>query len=337
MNDDWSSNEAKYGDPKQPSNTDDKAGRDPHWERDLVNRLAFAALNEQRRTRRWGILFKVLIFIYLFGILFAYRSDGWDSMTATGGRHTALVEVNGIIAAGSEASADRVVTGLRAAFESARTAGVIVRINSPGGSPVQAGYINDEMRRLRDAYPDTPLYAVITDVCASGGYYVAVAADEIYADKASVVGSIGVRMDSFGFVEAMEKMGIERRLLTAGEHKGFLDPFLPSNPEDVAHVQGLLDGIHTQFVEVVKAGRGDRLKQDGNIFSGLVWTGEQGVDLGLIDGLGSASYVARELIGAEEIVDYTPRPDFFDRFTRGIGAAMGQTIVGHLFYSPIKS
>ena len=337
MNDDWSSNEAKYGDPKQPSNADDNTGRDANWERDLVNRLAFAALNEQRRTRRWGILFKVLIFIYLFGILFAYRSDGWDAMTTTGGQHTALIEVDGIIAAGSDASADRVVTGLRAAFENAKTAGVIVRINSPGGSPVQAGYINDEMRRLRDAYPDTPLYAVVTDVCASGGYYVAVAADEIYADKASIVGSIGVRMDSFGFVEAMEKMGVERRLLTAGEHKGFLDPFLPSNPEDVSHVQGLLDGIHTQFVEVVKAGRGDRLKQDGSIFSGLVWTGEQGVDLGLVDGLGSASYVARELIGAEEIVDFTPRSDFFDRFTRGIGAAMGQTIVGHLFYSPIKS
>ena len=337
MSDDWSSDDAKYGDPKQPPKGNGKPEQDPNWERDLVNRLAFAALNEQRRARRWGILFKVLIFVYLFGIMFAYRPDGWETMKSKAVRHTALVEVNGIIAAEGDASADRVVTGLRAAFEDKKTAGVIVRINSPGGSPVQAGYINDEMRRLRDAYPDTPLYAVVTDICASGGYYVAVAAEEIYVDKASIVGSIGVRMDSFGFVDALQKLGVERRLLTAGEHKGFLDPFLPSNADDVAHVQGLLDGIHSQFIDIVKTGRGERLKQDARIFSGLVWTGEQGIELGLVDGLGSASFVARELIGVEEMVDFTPRPDFFDRFTRGIGAAMGRSITGQLLYSPIKS
>jgi protease-4 len=327
MSDDWSSDDAKYGDPKQPAKGEGKPERDANWERDLVNRLAFAALNEQRRARRWGILFKILIFVYLFGILFAYRPDSWDPMKSGTARHTALVEVSGIIAAESDASADRVISGLRRAFEDRKTAGVIVRINSPGGSPVQAGYINDEMRRLRDAYPDTPLYAVVTDICASGGYYVAVAADEIYVDKASIIGSIGVRMDSFGFVDAMEKMGIERRLLTAGEHKGFLDPFLPSDPGDVAHVQGLLNGIHSQFMDTVKTGRGDRLKQDTRIFTGLVWTGEQGIELGLVDGLGSASYVARELIGVEEIVDFTPRPDFFDRFTRGIGTAAAKGLL----------
>jgi protease-4 len=327
MSDEWSSDDAKYGDPKQPSKGDGNQQRDANWERDLLNRLAFAAITEQRRARRWGILFKILIFVYLFGIMFAYRSDSWESVKAKATRHTALVEVQGIIAAEGEASADTVISGLRAAFEDKKTAGVIVRINSPGGSPVQAGYINDEMRRLREAHPDKPLYAVVTDMCASGGYYIAVAADEIYVDKASIVGSIGVRMDSFGFVDTLEKLGIERRLMTAGEHKGFLDPFLPSNPDDVAHVQGLLDGIHTQFIDTVKAGRGERLKQDERIFSGLIWTGEQGIELGLVDGLGSASYVARELIGEEEIVDFTPRPDFFEKFTRGIGASMANTLV----------
>lgn len=336
MSEDWSSDNANYGDPKQPAKGEKDPARDADWERDLVNRLAFASLNEQRRARRWGILFKILIFVYLFGIMFAYRAGSWESMKAKASRHTALVEVSGVIAAGGEASADTVISGLRAAFEDKKTAGVIVRINSPGGSPVQAGYINDEMRRLREAYPDTPLYAVVTDICASGGYYIAVAADEIYVDKASIVGSIGVRMDSFGFVDALEKLGVERRLLTAGEHKGFLDPFLPSNPDDVAHVQGLLDGIHTQFIETVKTGRGERLKQDQRIFSGLVWTGEQGIELGLVDGLGSASYVARELIGVEEIVDFTPRPDFFERFTRGIGAAMGRSVMAYMVHSPVK-
>lgn len=336
MSDDWSPDNANYGDPRQPAPDGKDPKQDPHWERDLVNRLAFAALNEQRRARRWGILFKVLVFVYLFGILFAYRPDGWESVKAKAARHTALVEVSGIIAAEGEASADTVISGLRAAFEDKKTAGVIVRINSPGGSPVQAGYINDEMRRLREAYPDTPLYAVVTDVCASGGYYVAVAADEIYVDKASIVGSIGVRMDSFGFVDAMQKLGIERRLLTAGEHKGFLDPFLPENPDDVAHVQGLLDDIHAQFIDTVKTGRGERLKQDERIFSGLVWTGEQGIELGLVDGLGSASYVARELIGVEEIVDFTPRPDFFERFARGIGAAMARSLVSDTTFTGLK-
>ncbi len=327
MSDEWNANKPEPM--SSDSNTADtqKAQGDVQWERELVNRLAFASLNEQRRTRRWGILFKALIFVYLFAVLFAFRSDGWETVSAKVGRHTALVEISGIIADGADASADNIITGLRAAFDDGKTAGVIVRINSPGGSPVQAGYINDEMRRLRTAHPDIPLYAVVTDICASGGYYIAVAADKIYVDKASIVGSIGVRMDSFGFVDAMQKLGIERRLLTAGEHKGFLDPFLPSKPEDVEHVQGLLKDIHKQFIDTVKQGRGDRLKQDDRIFTGLVWSGEQGVELGLVDELGSSSYVAREVIGEEEIVDFTIQPDFFEKFAKGMGTAMASALV----------
>ena len=320
---------SKPNGPSEPSDTGaTNVGKDEtQWERDLLNRLAFASVNEQRRTRRWSIFFKTLAFVYVFTILFAYRPESWQSVGAKAGKHTALVEVSGIIAAGGEASADNIITGLRAAFEDSKTSGVIMRINSPGGSPVQAGYINDEMRRLRAEYPDTPLYAVVADICASGGYYIAAAADEIYADKASIIGSIGVRMDSFGFVDAMEKLGVERRLMTAGEHKGFLDPFLPSNPEDVAHVKTLLDGIHEQFIATVRQGRGERLKPDERMFSGLVWTGEQGVELGLVDGLGSASYVARELIGEEEIVDYTPKPDLFEKFAGGMGTAMANALM----------
>lgn len=332
MSDEWKTT------PAESANTGSgtSESKDAHWERELLNRLAFASLNEQRRARRWSILFKVLIFVYLFGLLFAYRPDGWESMSAKVGRHTALVEIDGIIADGADASADNIISGLRSAFDDKKTAGVIVRINSPGGSPVQAGYINDEMHRLRELHPDIPLYVVVTDVCASGGYYIAVAADKIYVDKASIVGSIGVRMDSFGFVDAMQKLGVERRLLTAGEHKGFLDPFLPSKPDDVEHVQGLLDNIHKQFIDAVKQGRGDRLKQDDNLFSGMVWTGEQGVELGLVDGIGSAGYVARELIGAEEIVDFTPRPDFFEKFARGVGTAMANNFLAQVFHTPVK-
>jgi protease-4 len=336
MSDDWTSDKASYGDAKAPTAGSGADGKDAGWERELLNRLAFASLNEQRRARRWSILFKVLAFLYLFGLLFLYRPSGWETPHVAAAKHTALVEVSGIIAADADASADQVVAGLRKAFEDKKTAGVIVRINSPGGSPVQAGYINDEMRRLRAAHPDIPLYAVVTDVCASGGYYIAVGADQIYADKASIVGSIGVRMDSFGFVEALDKLGVERRLLTAGDHKGFLDPFLPENPDDVAHIQTLLNSIHEQFINTVKTGRGDRLRLDDKLFSGLVWTGEQSVELGLVDGIGSASYVARELIGAAEIVDFTPRPDFLQRFARGIGAAMGQSMLEHIGYRGLR-
>lgn len=295
---------------------------------DIVNRLAFAALNEQRRARRWHIFFKSLLFAYLFLImLMIYFPADKTGAKLTVGKHTALVEVSGIIADSTEANADSIITGLRDAFKDSNTAGVIIRINSPGGSPVQAGYVNDEINRLRDKYPDTKVYAVVTDICASGGYYIAAAADEIYADKASVVGSIGVLMNSFGFVEGMKKLGIERRLYTAGENKGMLDPFSDEKPEDVAHIKSMLGNIHEQFIDVVKKGRGDRLVENKNIFSGLFWTGEQAIELGLVDGLGSSSYVARELVQAEKIVDFTPRPDYFERFAERFGVAMADVML----------
>lgn len=295
---------------------------------DIVNRLAFAALNEQRRTRRWNIFFKGLLFAYLFLImLMIYLPADKSGAKLTVGKHTALVEVNGVIADNTEANADTIVTGLRDAFEDRNTAGVIIRINSPGGSPVQAGYVNDEISRLREKYPDTKIYAVVTDICASGGYYIAAAADEIYADKASIVGSIGVLMNGFGFVDAMKKMGIERRLYTAGENKGILDPFSEVKPEDVAHIKSMLGNIHEQFIDIVKKGRGDRLVENKSIFSGLFWTGEQAIELGLVDGLGSSSYVARELIQAETIVDFTPRPNYLDRFADRFGIVMADAMM----------
>ncbi|MEW6353636.1 MAG: signal peptide peptidase SppA [Pseudomonadota bacterium] len=312
----------------EPENTQ-RAPANSAWERDVINRLLFAGLNEQRRARRWNIFFKSLLFLYLFLLLIMYMPGTWTKSVAVG-KHTALVEVRGVIADDAEASADNIITGLRAAFKDGNTAGVILRINSPGGSPVQAGYINDEIKRLRGKYPKIPLYAVITDMCASGGYYVAVAADKIYADKASLVGSIGVLMDSFGFVETMDKLGVERRLLTAGEHKGLLDPFSPAKPEDVAHIQNMLNVIHKQFIETVRKGRGARLKESPELYSGLIWTGEQGVTLGLVDALGSSSYVAREIIGAADIVDFTPREDYLSRLTGRFGVEMLDALLAKL-------
>ncbi len=301
-------------------------GSDPAWERELVNRLAFASLNEQRRARRWSIVFKSLLFVYLFTLLLLMVPDRLGGGGVSIGRHTALVEVKGVIADGTDASADNIVTGLRNAFADKNTAGVILRINSPGGSPVQSGYVYDEIKRLREKHPTIPVYAVVSDMCASGGYYIAAAADSIYANKASVVGSIGVLMNGFGFVGTMDKLGVERRLLTAGEHKGFLDPFSPSRPEDVEHIKSLLGDIHQQFITAVKQGRGERLKEDPQLFSGLVWTGEQGMALGLVDGLASASQVARDVIGAENIVDFTPRPRYFERLAASLGAAMANSL-----------
>jgi protease-4 len=303
--------------------TTEKRTSSDDWQQEVISRLAFAAVNEQKRARRWGIFFKLLTFGYIAVILYLYSPDVDIQQGATE-KHTALVELKGIIAPEKDASADNIVSGLREAFENENTAGVILRINSPGGSPVQSGYINDEIHRLRKEYPDTPLYAVISDICASGGYYVAAAADKIYADKASIVGSIGVRMDGFGFVEAIDKLGIERRLLTAGEHKAFLDPFQPVKEADVAQVKKLLDDIHEQFISVVKQGRRDKLKDDPLLFSGYVWTGEQGVELGLVDELGSSSYVAREVIGAETIVDYTTEEDWLKKVSKHLGTALGR-------------
>ncbi len=317
----------------------DKISNEDHaastWEREIIVNLAQTGLKEQRRARRWGIFFKLLGFSYVTVFLVSLLAPHFSNFS-TKTQHTALVELAGVIADGEEASADNVVTGLRAAFENNNSAAVILRINSPGGSPVQASYINREIRRLREMYPDKPIYAVVTDICASGGVFAAVAADKIYADKASIVGSIGVRMDGFGFVDAMEKLGVERRLMTAGEHKGLLDPFKPENSFEKQHVQSLLDEIHQQFIDVVVDGRGDKLAKDKNMFSGLFWTGEQALELGLVDGFGSASYVAREVVGVEEIKDYTFREDVFQRFANRLGAAMVEPITRALSYPLLR-
>ena len=294
------------------------------WHRDLVNRLAFAAVDEQRRARRWSVFFKILLALYLLLLLFLYLPTDWSDLGKVSGKYTALVNLKGVISDSTEASADKIITGLRNAFEDENTAGVILRANSPGGSPVQSAYIYDEIRRLRELYPDTPLYAVVTDMCASGCYYVASAADEIYVDKSSIVGSIGVRMDSFGFVDTLDKLGVERRLYTAGKSKGFLDPFTPSKASDVEHVKGLLENIHSQFINAVKTGRGDRLKDNPELFTGLVWTGEESLSLGLVDEVGSSGYVAREIIGEEEIVEFTEKPDLLERLSERIGVAMAK-------------
>jgi protease-4 len=306
--------------------SDEIAREGDGWPRDVMERLVFAAVTEQRRARRWSVFFKILLALYLLALLFLYTPRDWSSMTKAGEKHTALVELSGPISDAAEAGADTVISGLRDAFDDEKTAGVILRANSPGGSPVQSAYIYDEIRRLRELHPDTKLYAVVTDICASGCYYIVSAADEIYVNKSSIVGSIGVRMDSFGFVDTMEKLGIERRLYTAGESKGFLDPFTPSKESDVVHVKQLLGDIHEKFKSDVMAGRGDRLKEQPQLFSGLVWAGSEGVEMGLADHFGSSGYVAREVIGAEEIVDFTQKPDLLERISDRIGVAMARAM-----------
>jgi len=291
---------------------------DSNWERGVLEKLAFAAIREQRRSRRWGIFFKLLGFAYLTFLIVLLWPKG-DGLT--GGKHSALVDLTGVIQAKGSASADNITAALQNAFEDKNTQGVILRVNSPGGSPVQAGIIYDEIRRLRAKYPNVPLYAVVEDICASGGYYVASATDKIFVDKASIVGSIGVILDQFGFTGTMEKVGVERRVITAGENKAFLDPFSPLRPEDVKHAHELLDQVHEQFIEVVKKGRGKRLKESPEIFSGLMWTGAKSIELGLADGYGSVDSVARDVIKAEDIVDYTRRENVAERLARRFGAA----------------
>ncbi len=310
-----------------PDTPQETSGISRPWEREVIERLARAALDEQRRARHWGIFFKTLTFIYLFALLFI--AMGWFGRGETGkvGRHTALVSIDGMIAPGSDASAERVTQGLQNAFKDSNTAGVILRINSPGGSPVQAGQINKEVRRLRELNPKTPLYVVVEDICASGGYYVAVAGERIFVDEASLVGSIGVLMNGFGFTGAMEKLGVERRLLTAGENKGFLDPFSPLDQQEQEYAQELLDEIHQQFINTVREGRGTRLKDDPTLFSGLVWTGSRSIELGLTDAMGSVDYVAREVIKAERVVDFTLAENVVERFARRFGAAAAETFV----------
>jgi len=313
--------------PERPA----RPAHDERWERGVLEKLAFAMVTEQRRARRWGIFFKLVTLV--FAIVFLLVSLGvWnpEATKAAVGRHTAMVDLRGVIAAEGDGSAETVVGALRAAFDDGKTAGVVLRINSPGGSPVQAGIIHDEILRLRSKHPDTPLYAVVEEVCASGSYYVAVAADRIYVDKASLVGSIGVLMEGFGFVGAMEKLGIERRLLTAGENKGFLDSFSPLSERHRAHAQRMLDEIHQQFIDVVRKGRGDRLKESPDTFSGLVWTGARAVEEGLADEYGTVDSVARDVIKAETVVDYTQRENLAERLAKRLGASVGTSLADRL-------
>lgn len=299
---------------------------DTNWERKVLEKVALAAVGEQRSARRWSIFFKLLGFAYLttlLTLLVDWEAINPDKQTD---RHTALIELRGVIQAKGDANADDVIGALQAAFDDKGTAGVVLRINSPGGSPVQAGIITDEIHRLRTKHADKPLYAVVEDVCASGGYYVASAADKIFVDKASIVGSIGVLMDGFGFTGSMDKLGVERRLLTAGENKGFLDPFSPQNEAHKAHAQSMLDDIHRQFVETVKRGRGQRLKESPGMFSGLMWTGAKSIELGLADDFGTIDSVARDIIKAEEIRDYTMKPNFAEKFARRFGADMAESL-----------
>jgi protease-4 len=298
------------------------ASRNVAWERETLEKLAFATLAEQRARRRWSIFFRfAFLAVILLGVVLAF--DLADTEMETVGTHTALVEIDGAIETNGSGSAENVIPALNRAFSDAAAVGVILRINSPGGSPVQAGMINEEILRLRQAYPQKPLYVVVDEMCASGGYYIAAAADRIFVNKASIVGSIGVLMDGFGFAGLMNKVGVERRLLTAGENKGFMDPFSPMSPKQTEYAQSMLNEIHQQFIDAVRKGRGKRLKESPEIFSGLFWSGSRAVDLGLADGLGTVSSVARTEFKTEDIVDYTKHEALPERVLKKFGAAVG--------------
>jgi protease-4 len=308
------------------------ANQTENWEREIITRLALSALNEQKKTHRWSLFFKVFMAAYLLTILMMFLFP-YDADKFIPGKHTAVIDISGVISSGSSGAfgsntidAETVNKLMRKAFKDPDTAGVILRINSPGGSAVQSAYIYDEITRLREKYPDTKIYAVVTDICASGGYYIASATNEIYASKASLVGSIGVIMNGFGFVDTLKSLGIERRLYTAGEHKGFLDAFSPQKPEEVKHLQRMLDQIHQQFIAAVKQGRGTRLKDDPKIFSGLIWTGEESKELGLIDGFGDIHYVAREIIGEEDIVHYAPKRTPLETLLQGMANTIKSSV-----------
>jgi len=305
--------------PHSPDQNPGGKQHEPDWERQTLEKLAFAALQEQKARRRWGIFFKSLAFLYVLGAFLAMAN--WDDSGSPEGKHTALVHVQGVIEPKGEASAEKVVSALQSAFQDKNAVGIVLRINSPGGSPVQAGIINDEIRRLRQKHGDKPLYAVIDDMCASGGYYVAVAAERIYVNKASMVGSIGVLMNGFGFTGTMDKLGVERRLLTSGDNKGFLDPFTPTDPVHKAHAEQLLAEIHQQFIAAVREGRGKRLKETPETFSGLVWTGTQSIQLGLADDYGTLDSVARDVFKAEKILDYSVKDNIAERVAKRLGAS----------------
>ena len=305
----------------------------PGWERATLEKLAFASLHEQRAARRWTVFFRLSWLVFGLAVLTAVLYQGTAS-TNPSAPHTAVVNIKGEIASGGEASAELIVSSMRNALEDEGSQALVLLIDSPGGSPVQAGIVNDEILRLKEKH-NKPVYVVVEETCASAAYYIAAAADEIFVDKASIVGSIGVLMDGFGFTGLMDKLGVERRLLTAGENKGFLDPFSPQTQKQRQYAQAMLDQIHQQFIDVVKAGRGDRLKATPETFSGLFWTGQQAVDMGLADRLGSLDYVAREVVKAEDIIDYTRHENVAERLAKRFGAAMGIGMAKALVAMPV--
>ena len=307
-----------------------RAKETPEWERQTIEKLAFAALKEQKSSRRWGILFKFLTFAYLAIVILAVIDLPIFGKKSPTTKHTALIELRGVIDSTGAASADKLTSALGAAFKDEGSVGVILRINSPGGSPVQSGIVYDEIKRLRGKYPDKPLYVVVEDLCASGGYYIASAADKIYVDKASLVGSIGVIMDGFGFTGTMEKLGVERRAYHAGENKAFLDPFSPAVEKQKEYISQMLGDIHKQFIDVVRKGRGKRLKEDADTFSGLMWTGAKSIERGLADGYGSVDSVARDVVKAETIVDYTEKENVAERLAKRFGASAASEFADRL-------
>lgn len=321
------------------SQADKRLAADPtigNWERATLEKLVFATVQERRAARRWGIFFKLsFLLVAILALLTYYDSTFGLGGDESLGRHTALIEINGEIESEGSGAADTVIPSLNKAFADPGSAAVVLRIDSPGGSPVQAGIIVDEIQRLKRGYPDKPLYVVVDEICASGGYYVASAADRIYVNKASIVGSVGVLMDSFGFVGLMDKLGIERRLLTAGQNKGFLDPFSPQSERHRERAQEMLDEIHQQFIAVVRAGRGKRLKETPEIFSGLYWTGAKAVEMGLADGFGTVDTVARDIVKAEDIVDYTAHEGLPERVLKKFGAAVGDGAVSAAYKGAI--
>lgn len=294
------------------------------WEREVLEKLMLQTLKEQRARRRWGIFFKLTTLIVVIIMIVSIKNLSFSGKEAIPvQKHTAMVDIRGTIESSGNSSAGNIIKALDKAFEEPLAKGVILKINSPGGSPVQAGMIYDEIRRLRKVYPDKPLYVVVEELCASGGYYVAAAADKIYVDKASIVGSIGVMINGFGVTGLMQKIGVERRLLTAGEYKGFLDPFSPQTPQQVQYAQSMLNQIHQQFIDVVRQGRGDRLKENREIYSGLVFIGPEAIKLGLADDYGTVESVARDVIQAPDIIDYTEQEKLSDRFLKKFGASVG--------------
>ena len=315
-------------------NQQDKPNQEAGWERKIIEKLALAAVTEQTRARRWGVFFKSLIFIYLFAVfgMAIYPKIKMD-IGVDSKYHTAVIDVVGVIAEDKDANASDIIESLRDAVKNTNTKGIILHSNSPGGSPVQSAYIYEEIRKIKKERPDLPVYAVVSDMCASGCYYIASASDKIFVNQSSLIGSIGVLMDGFGFVDIMQKMGVERRLLTAGAHKAMLDPFSPPKEDETKYMQGLLDEVHQQFISAVKAGRGDRLKETPDMFSGLVWTGEAGVKIGVADGFGNDDYVAKEIIGAETLVDFTQQGSLLEKISGKLGASFGHAI-GSLIQSP---